>query len=35
MLETATDPAQRQMLEKLLREAETKLQRDDEDHKKK
>jgi len=35
MLKITTDPAQREMLEKLLREAEAKLKEAEEDHKKK
>jgi hypothetical protein len=35
MLKITTDPAQHQMLEKLLREAEVKLKKYEEDHKKK
>jgi hypothetical protein len=33
MLEITTDPGQRHMLEKLLLEAESKLRKDEEDHK--
>ena len=35
MLKITTDPAQRQMLEKLLHEAEAELKKYEEDHKKK